>query len=86
MESDARGVFNVAYRQRMSLLELASTLMAITGISVPLSFAPARAGEVRDSLADISRAQEAFGYAPAYTVKSGLEETVAWFREQSEHP
>lgn len=86
MESDARGVFNVAYCQRMSLIELASTLMEITGITVPLTFAPARAGDVRDSLADISRAKAGFGYAPAYTVKSGLEETVAWFREQSKHP
>jgi UDP-glucose 4-epimerase len=85
MESDARGVFNVAYCQRMSLIELASTLMEITGISVPLTFAPARAGDVRDSLADISRAKAGFGYAPAYTVRSGLEETVAWFREQSRH-
>jgi nucleoside-diphosphate-sugar epimerase len=86
MESDARGVFNVAYCQRMSLIELASTLMEITGITVPLTFAPARDGDVRDSLADISRAKAAFGYAPAYTVRSGLEETVAWFREQLRHP
>lgn len=86
MESNARGVYNVAYCQRMSLLELASSLMEITGITVPLTFAPARAGDVRDSLADISRAQEAFGYAPAYTVRSGLEETITWFREKTRHP
>jgi UDP-glucose 4-epimerase len=86
MESRARGVFNVAYCQRMSLTDLAATLMAITGITVPVTFAPARAGDVRDSLADISRAQEAFGYAPAYTVRTGLEETVAWFRQQSGQP
>ncbi|MDD1682792.1 MAG: SDR family oxidoreductase [Methanoregula sp.] len=86
MESDARGIFNVAYCQRMNLIELAGTIMEITGISVPLTFAPARDGDVRDSLADITRAQKAFGYAPAYTVRSGLEETVAWFREQSRHP
>jgi UDP-glucose 4-epimerase len=86
MESGARGVFNVAYCQRMSLINLAATIMEITGITVPLTFAPARAGDVRDSLADISRAKEAFSYAPAYTVRTGLEETVGWFREQSGHP
>ncbi len=86
MESNARGVFNIAYCQRMSLIDLANTLMEITGITVPLIFEPARTGDVRDSLADISRAQEAFGYVPAYTVRSGLEETVAWFRKQSSQP
>ena len=80
MESDATGVFNIAYCKRIDLLELASHIMELTGITVPLTFEPARAGDVRDSLADIRRAQEAFGYAPEYTVKSGLEETVAWFR------
>ncbi len=83
MESPAEGVFNVAYCRRMNLLELAGAIMEIAGISVPLTYGPAQAGDVRDSLADISRAKEAFGYAPAYTVKSGLEETVAWYREKA---
>ncbi len=82
MEGDARGVFNVAYCRRIDLLELAATLMEITGITVPLIHDPPRAGDVRDSLADIARAQEAFGYAPEYTVKTGLMETVAWYRNQ----
>lgn len=82
MESNATGVFNVAYCKRIDLIELASQIMDITGITVPLVFDPPRTGDVRDSLADISRAQEAFRYNPEYTVRSGLEETVAWFRAQ----
>ena len=35
--------------------------------------------DVRDSLADISRAADAFGYAPAYTLNDGLKETIQWF-------
>ena len=54
--------------------------MELTGITVPLTFDPPRAGDVRDSLADITRAKQAFGYAPAYTVRSGLAETIAWYR------
>jgi UDP-glucose 4-epimerase len=81
MESNATGVFNVAYCRRINLKELAAMIMEITGISVPLVYEPARPGDVRDSLADITRAQETFGYAPAYTVRSGLEETVAWFKQ-----
>jgi UDP-glucose 4-epimerase len=83
MESGAQGVFNVAYCKRINLLDLAGAIMAITGITVPLTFEPARAGDVRDSLADISRAQRSFGYEPEYTVKEGLEETIAWYRKQA---
>lgn len=82
MESNAQGVFNVAYCRRIDLIELAALIMEITGITVPLVHDPPRAGDVRDSLADIARAQEAFGYAPEYTVKSGLAETVEWYRNR----
>ena len=81
MESDAQGVFNVAYCKRIDLNELASLIMEITGITVPLVYEPPRTGDVRDSLADIRRAQEAFGYAPEYTVKTGLIETIAGYRK-----
>jgi len=80
MESDAQGVFNVAYCKRIDLNELASLIMEITGITVPLAYEPPRTGDVRDSLADIRQAQEAFGYAPQYTVKTGLKETIAWYQ------
>jgi UDP-glucose 4-epimerase len=82
MESDAQGVFNVAYCQRINLIELAATIMELTGITVPLAFDPPRPGDVRDSLADITRAKQAFGYSPEYTVKSGLKETIAWYRNR----
>jgi len=64
MESDARGVFNIACGRRVSLNTLASILMEITGTRCsPLYEAP-RPGDIRDSLADITRAREAFGYVP----------------------
>jgi UDP-glucose 4-epimerase len=81
MESDAEGVFNVAYCKRINLNELADMIMEITGITAPLIYEPPRTGDVRDSLADIRRAQEAFGYEPEYTVQKGLEETIAWYQK-----
>jgi nucleoside-diphosphate-sugar epimerase len=81
MESDAQGMFNVAYSKRIDLNELANMIMEITGITVPLIYKPPQIGDVRDSLADIRRAQDAFGYAPEYTVKKGLAETIAWFQK-----
>jgi len=81
MESDAQGMFNVAYSKRIDLNELANMIMEITGITVPLIYKPPQIGDVRDSLADIRGAQDAFGYAPEYTVKKGLAETIAWFQK-----
>ena len=78
-ESDAVGVFNVACQKRIDLLELAGTIMDLVGTRVDPVHEPARPGDVRDSLADISRARDAFGYAPAYTLTDGLKETIQWF-------
>ena len=80
MESNAQGVFNVAYCQRIDLNTLATMIMEITGIIVPVLFESPRKGDIRDSLADIAGAKAGFDYDPAYTVKTGLIETIEWFR------
>ncbi len=81
MQSDAQGVFNIACGRRISLNELAAVLMEIVGLHLHPIYEEPRPGDVRDSLADISRAREAFGYDPRYSLRDGLRETVAWFRE-----
>ena len=78
MESDAQGVFNIAYGNRITLTNLARTIMDSLGEALPLNYESPRSGDIHDSLADISAAQKAFGYAPEYTVTTGLEETIAW--------
>lgn len=81
MEGGASGVFNIAGGRRISLNELAANLSEITGIHHRPIYEPPRPGDVRDSLADISRAEDAFGFSPSCTVDEGLRETVAWFRD-----
>jgi UDP-glucose 4-epimerase len=83
MESDAQGVFNVAYCRQISIQQLAALIMEITGVSVPILYEPGRPGDIRDSCADIRRVIDAFGYSPHYTVRSGLEETVRWYLNPS---
>ena len=82
MDSSAQGIFNIAYGSRISLTDLASTIMEIIGEQVSLEYGPSRAGDIHDSLAAISAAQEAFGYSPKYTVKTGLMETIQWYQKQ----
>jgi UDP-glucose 4-epimerase len=82
MESNAQGVFNVAYGERIDLTTLANTIMDITGITVPVLYESPRLGDIRDSLADITRAKAAFNYEPTFTVKTGLMETIEWYQNQ----
>jgi UDP-glucose 4-epimerase len=81
-ESDAVGVFNIACQKRIDLIELASAIMDLVGTRVDPIHEASRPGDVRDSLADISRARDAFGYAPRYTITEGLKETIQWFAKK----
>jgi UDP-glucose 4-epimerase len=81
MESDAEGIFNVAYNQRIDLNALAHLIMEIVGITVPITYEPPRKGDIRDSLADITRAKSGFNYEPRYTIKTGLMETIKWYQK-----
>ena len=72
-------VFNVATNGRISLNELLATLKKIFGSDVEAVYKPERAGDVRDSQADISKAQELLGYKPLVGLEEGLRETVKWF-------
>ncbi|HIJ07361.1 MAG: NAD-dependent epimerase/dehydratase [Methanomicrobiales archaeon 53_19] len=83
MESEATGIYNIACGKRISLNELADILMEIIGTQAEPIYEPLREGDIRDSLADISRARAAFGYEPAFTLEEGLKETVKWFVEQA---
>jgi len=79
---NALGVFNIANAKSINLKELAVTIMDLSGIMVSLKYESPRIGDIRDSLADITRAQEVFGFAPEYTLKACLKETIEWYRHQ----
>ncbi|MBI2389018.1 MAG: SDR family oxidoreductase [Deltaproteobacteria bacterium] len=70
-------VVNISCAERISLLQLADAIEELTGKELQRVHAPARAGDVRDSLADISRIGELLGYEPVVRWREGLERTVA---------
>jgi UDP-N-acetylglucosamine 4-epimerase len=78
-------VYNVAAGQRTTLLELHELLASALRerrpglvVSSP-AFADFRAGDVRHSLADISKARTLLGYEPMHDVRAGLREAVGWY-------
>ena len=75
-------VFNVAVGERISLLDLLGGLERITGRNIEPVFGPPRQGDVRDSLADISKAKELMGYNPRFTWDKGLALTYEYFKEK----
>ena len=54
-------------------------MQELAGVEVGVEYGPPRAGDVRDSLADIAAAHAAFGFAPAVPIEGrGLEEYMEW--------
>ena len=78
-------VFNVATGEKHTLNETYKELARLLEFPLPAKHGPERAGDVRESLADISAAQEAFGYAPQVGFSEGLRRTVAWYRSHAEN-
>ena len=76
-------VINVATGGRISLNELFTTLRTIIGAKVEPEYLPDRAGDVRDSQADIGKAQRILGYSPVVPFEEGLRRTVDWYRTQA---
>lgn len=80
--SVAGRVFNIACGERHTLNETFDNLATLLRFQRQCMHGPERDGDVRDSLADISAAREAFGYAPQVGFKDGLRRTVAWYRDE----
>ena len=76
-------VFNVACGKRHTLNETYRLLAKLLDFEEPAEYGPDRRGDVRDSLADISRATEAFGYRPHVGFEEGLRRTVDWYVQQT---
>jgi UDP-glucose 4-epimerase len=79
---DAAGeVINVAISARITLNELLAQLQRIIGTNLTPNYSEMRAGDVRHSLADITKAQKLLGYKPLVGLADGLRQTVAWYQE-----
>jgi nucleoside-diphosphate-sugar epimerase len=75
-------VINIANGERISLNQLLRELTSITGkAGVTADFQAARSGDVKHSMADISRARKLLGYVPLIDLRTGLEKTISWWKQ-----
>ena len=74
------GAFNIASGTRITINRLAELVTRESGAPTRVEYGAPRKGDVRHSLADISAAGDAFGYAPAVDLEDGLREYMEWSR------
>ncbi len=72
---------NLATGSRITLNETFKMLREMTGYTGEPAYLPPRAGDIRDSLADIRQADELLGYKPVVDFREGLRRTVEWYRK-----
>ena len=75
-------VFNVACGERIDLNYLWDVLKSSANSELNATYGAPRLGDVRDSLANIAKAQKLMGYQPQFTVREGLRITWDWFKNQ----
>jgi UDP-glucose 4-epimerase len=73
-------MMNTATGKRITLNETFELLCELTGYKGKAAYEPERAGDIRDSLADIRLAEELLGYEPIVDFREGLRRTVEWYR------
>ena len=89
LAADAKGVagksLNIANGRSISLLELIAALEKLVGVPAQVVHEPARVGDVRDSLADITLARNLLGYESRIDFQEGLRRSVAYYRSVAGH-
>jgi len=75
-------VFNVATGRPIDLNQIFGMVKRLTGYSGERKYSPSRPGDVKHSLADISRAERYLGYKPTVYFEEGLDRTIEWYRSR----
>ena len=73
--------FNIAYGGREYLIDIYYGLTAALGVDVEPHFGPDRAGDIKHSNADISKARRLLGYDPEWSFDRGIQAAIDWYRE-----
>ncbi|MBR9677367.1 SDR family oxidoreductase [Candidatus Woesearchaeota archaeon] len=74
-------VFNIATAKEISLLDLIKNINTVLEKNVMPSFSDVRAGDVKRSVADISKAKKVLGFNPTTSFEEGLKKTIEWYKK-----
>ena len=76
------GAFNLGCGNRITINRLVEMLTTASGIKPRVTHGSPRAGDVRDSLADVSAAHQAFGFHPQVDFEEGLKKYMEWAKKE----
>lgn len=79
--SKAGEAFNIAYGGREYLIDIYYGLTKALGFDVKPNFGPDRAGDIKHSNADISKAKRMLGYEPEWSFEQGIKVAIEWYKE-----
>lgn len=79
--SVAGEAFNIAYGGREYLIDIYYGLTKALGVDIEPKFGPDRAGDIKHSNADISKARELLGYDPDWSFERGIQAAIEWYKE-----
>ncbi len=82
-EKAKNDTYNLAYGEGTTILELAKQMKELLGSNSPIEIGSSRTGEVTHYIADISRAQKTFGYAPETSFQEGIQKSVEWYTKHT---
>jgi nucleoside-diphosphate-sugar epimerase len=74
-------MYNGGNGGRVTLNEAWNLLQEIEGVKIPARYGPPRAGDVKDSQADVTDARQYLGHDPQYTFEQGMRATLDWYRD-----
>jgi UDP-glucose 4-epimerase len=78
------GAFNIASGSKVTINWLANKIKQIGEFDAPIQYGPQRPGDVRHSLANVSPANRAFGFQPSVDFEQGLQEYIAWAKQEAQ--
>ena len=74
-------MFNIASGEKITVKDLAKTIIELTGSSSKIVHLPARAADIVYSEADITKARNMLGWSPKWTLREGLKKTIEFYRK-----
>jgi UDP-glucose 4-epimerase len=75
-------MYNAGNGGRITLNEAWRLVQKLAGIGIAPEYGPPRAGDVRDSQADVTAAVRDLGHAPRFSFEEGMRRTLEWYRQQ----
>ena len=83
-KSDVTGVFNIAHGSTININELLEKICDLMGYDFNPKYEEVRSGDIKNSVADISKAEESFGYVNEHDFDKELKETIDFYKKEFE--